>query len=63
MSNKKYLADFKQAIDKIFKSLDVFNRGKISETNINKWIPESSLYFLGRVFQRIRQERLTLTFN
>lgn len=46
---------------KIFKGLDIFNRGRISETNINKWIPESALYFLGKVFQKIRMERLALT--
>jgi hypothetical protein len=47
-------------VTKIFKGLDIFNRGRISETNINKWIPESALYFLGKVFQKIRMERLAL---
>jgi hypothetical protein len=40
--------------------LDIFNRGKISEVNINKWISESALYFLGTAFQTIRQKRLIL---
>ena len=52
---------YNQALDKIFKCLDIFNRGRISEANINKWIPESALYFLGSVFQKMRQERLVLT--
>ena len=46
---------------KIFRLLDIFNRGKISETNINKWIPEAALYFLGSVFQKIKAGRLTLS--
>lgn len=56
------MGQYSQAIEKIFKGLDVFNRGRISETNINKWIPESALYFLGSVFQKIRQERMTLYY-
>ena len=60
VENKKYEGQYGQALDKIFKSLDVFNRGRISQTNINKWIPESALYFLGSIFQKIRQQRLNL---
>ena len=52
---------FREAINKIFKLLDIFNRGKISETNINKWIPESALYFLGSIFQNIKLKRLSLS--
>lgn len=54
---------FAQALRKTFKMMDIFNRGKISEANINKWVPESLLYFLGKPLQKIRQDRLTLTEN
>jgi hypothetical protein len=56
-----YVLKYKEVVIKIFRGLDIFNRGTISETNINKWIPEEALYFLGNVFQKIRQERLNLS--
>ena len=53
--------EFREALGKTFRLLDIFNRGKISQVNINKWLPESALYFLGKPFQQIRCERLCLT--
>jgi hypothetical protein len=43
--------------------LDIFNKGIISEVNINKWVPEPALYFLGKVFQKIRSDRLSINMN
>lgn len=60
---REFSGKFKSAIAKIFKGLDIFDRGVITETNINKWIPEEALYFLGNIFQKIREERLNLSFQ
>lgn len=60
-SKQSLIRQFKEAIGKIFKGLDIFNRGTITQTNINKWIPEEALYFLGDIFQRIRSQRLNLS--
>ena len=40
--------------------MDFFNKGVIGEANINRWMPESALYFLGNVFLKIRRERRTI---
>ena len=52
---------FDVAIHKIFRSMDLFSRGVISDACINKWIPEAALYFLGSVFQKIKHAHLVLT--
>ena len=46
---------FLMATKKLFRSLDFFNKGFIGEANIDKWMPESALYFLGNVFLKIRR--------
>lgn len=45
---------------KVFHVLDIFSRGSISEANINRWVPEAALYFLGSVFQKIRVFRIVM---
>jgi len=48
-------------VTKVFNILDIFSRGTISEANISRWVPEAALYFLGSVFQKIRNLRISLT--
>jgi len=48
---------FHQTVAKIFKTMDLFGRGSISEANISNYIPSYGLYFLGSVFHAIRGNR------
>lgn len=48
---------FSKAVAKIFKAMDFFGRGSISEANISNYIPSYGLYFLGSVFHAIRGNR------
>ena len=49
------------ALAKLYKSLDLFNRGTITELNINSRIDPTALAFCSSVFRKIKEDRLTLT--
>ena len=53
-------SEFDDAIEKVFRVMDIFSKGIISEANVNKWVPEPALYFLGSVFQKIRNSRMPM---